>query len=44
MQMDRMKGVVMSALVGIAVLGAGATAARDLMIVGFGGGFQDNAR
>ena len=44
MHMDRMKGVAMSALVGVALLGAGVAAARDLTIVGFGGGFQDNAR
>ena len=44
MQMDRMKRVAMSALLGAALLGAGAAAARDLMIVGFGGPFQDNAR
>jgi len=40
----KMRSAVMAALVGTALLGASAASARDLMIVGFGGGFQDNAR
>ncbi len=40
----QMRSAVMAALVGTALLGATAASARDLMIVGFGGGFQDNAR
>ena len=40
----KMKSIAMAMLTGASLLGAGATAARDLMIVGFGGGFQDNAR
>jgi putative spermidine/putrescine transport system substrate-binding protein len=40
----RVKSALMAALVGASLAGAGVAAARDLMIVGFGGGFQDNAR
>jgi len=32
------------AFAGVALLASGAAQARDLMIVGFGGPFQDNAR
>jgi len=35
---------LVTALVGAAVLASGAAAARELMVVGFGGPFQDNAR
>jgi putative spermidine/putrescine transport system substrate-binding protein len=44
MFMLKTRSAVMAALAGVALLGAGAAAARDLMIVGFGGGFQDAAR
>jgi len=44
--MDMLKTIsnVTAALAGAMVLAAGAASARDLMVVGFGGGFQDNAR
>jgi len=35
---------LVTALAGAAVLASGAAAARELMVVGFGGPFQDNAR
>jgi putative spermidine/putrescine transport system substrate-binding protein len=38
------RSAAMAALTAAALLGSGLVAARDLMIVGFGGGFQDNAR
>ncbi len=38
------KLLLLAAIAGAALAATGAAAARDLMIVGFGGGFQDNAR
>jgi len=40
----KMKSAVMAALVGASLLGTSLASARDLMVVGNGGGFQDNAR
>jgi putative spermidine/putrescine transport system substrate-binding protein len=40
---SKLKSVVL-ALAGAAMFASGATTARDLMVVGFGGPFQDNAR
>jgi len=40
----KMKTAVIAALFGASLFGASVATARDLMIVGFGGGFQDNAR
>lgn len=40
----QLKSFLLATLVGASLVGAGSAAARDLMVVGFGGGFQDNAR
>ena len=40
----KLKTLALAVLAGASMLGAGTVVARDLMIVGFGGGFQDNAR
>jgi len=44
MSKGNLKFTAIAALIGASLLGASVASARDLMIVGNGGGFQDNAR
>ena len=41
---SKLQSIALAALAAATLCGASAVAARDLMVVGFGGGFQDNAR
>jgi putative spermidine/putrescine transport system substrate-binding protein len=44
MSRQKTSSIGMALLAGVTLLAASVASARDLMVVGFGGGFQDNAR